>query len=292
MNDASPVLGDMNARSRAIFRQLVETYLETGEPVGSRTLSKQMGLQLSAASIRNVMQDLEALGVLDSPHASAGRIPTHLGLRLFVDGLLEIGDISDTERGAIDQAVGGAEGGIAQVLDEAGAMLSGLSQCASLVFAPKAEAPIRHIEFVSLAPDRAIAVLVTEDGQVENRLFQPPAGMTPSAMREAANFLNAALQGRTLAEAGAVMQRLPQRLVSVRVQRKADLPAATAVWDAVRACEDELGDDGRVVLRASGTEPLVRVMVEAPTEERCEHWCAEIAALALRELGDAGAGTH
>jgi heat-inducible transcriptional repressor len=205
MNDASPVLADMNVRSRAIFRQLVETYLETGEPVGSRTLSKQMGLQLSAASIRNVMQDLEALGVLDSPHASAGRIPTHLGLRLFVDGLLEIGDISDTERGAIDQAVGGAEGGMAQVLDEAGAMLSGLSHCASLVFAPKAEAPIRHIEFVSLASDRAIAVLVTDDGHVENRLFQPPAGMTPSAMREAANFLNAALQGRTLAEAGAVI---------------------------------------------------------------------------------------
>jgi heat-inducible transcriptional repressor len=205
MNDASPVLADMNDRSRAVFRQLVETYLETGEPVGSRTLSKQMGMQLSAASIRNVMQDLESLGVLDSPHTSAGRVPTHMGLRLFVDALLEIGDISETERGAIDQAVGGADGGIAQVLDEAGAMLSGLSQCASLVFAPKAEAPIRHIEFVTLAPDRAIAVLVTEDGQVENRLFQPPPGMTPSAMREAANFLNATLQGRTLADAGAVV---------------------------------------------------------------------------------------
>ncbi|MFN3614072.1 MAG: HrcA family transcriptional regulator, partial [Rubrimonas sp.] len=157
MNEASPVLVDMNARSRAVFRQLVETYLETGEPVGSRTLSKQMGLQLSPASIRNVMQDLEALGVLDSPHTSAGRVPTHAGLRLFVDALLEIGDISETERGAIDQAVGSVEGDISEVLDEAGAMLSGLSHCASVVFAPKAEAPIRHIEFVSLNGDRAIA---------------------------------------------------------------------------------------------------------------------------------------
>ena len=203
--EAATALGEMNARSRAVFRELVETYLATGEPVGSRTLSRRLDLQLSPASIRNVMQDLEALGMLDSPHASAGRIPTHQGLRLFVDGLLEIGDISETERGAIDSAMGGVSGGIAAVLDEAGSMLSGLSHCASLVFAPKAEAPIRHIEFVSLAADRALAVLVTEDGAVENRVFQPPAGMTPSAMREAANFLNATLQGRTLAEAGAVV---------------------------------------------------------------------------------------
>jgi heat-inducible transcriptional repressor len=231
MNDASPVLADMNARSRAVFRQLVETYLETGEPVGSRTLSKQMGLQLSAASIRNVMQDLEALGVLDSPHTSAGRIPTHMGLRLFVDGLLEIGDISETERGAIDHAVGGADGDIAQVLDEAGAMLSGLSHCASLVFAPKAEAPIRHIEFVSLAADRAIAVLVTEDGQVENRLFQPPPGLTPSAMREAANFLNATLQGRTLADAGVVVSaEITRRRVELDALAADMVEKGVAVW--------------------------------------------------------------
>ena len=221
MTDASPALAEMNARSRAIFRQLVETYLETGEPVGSRTLSRSMGLQLSAASIRNVMQDLEALGVLDSPHTSAGRVPTHLGLRLFVDGLLEIGDISEAERGAIDQAMGQASGGLADLLDEAGAMLSGLSHCASLVFAPKAEAPIRHVEFVSLAADRALAVLVTDDGAVENRLFTPPRGMTASAMREAANFLNAALQGRTLAEAGAA-------LAGEIARRRAELDALAA----------------------------------------------------------------
>ena len=205
MQETFTTLAAMNERSRAVFRRLVETYLETGEPVGSRTLSKQVDLNLSPASIRNVMQDLEALGVLDSPHISAGRVPTHLGLRLFVDGLLEIGDIDEAERLSIDSAVGGANGDIAAVLDEAGAMLSGLSHCASLVFAPKTEAAIRHIEFVGLAPDRALVVLVTEDGTVENRFFRPPDGMTPSAMREAANFLNATLQGRTLTEAGSVV---------------------------------------------------------------------------------------
>lgn len=205
MQETFTTLAAMNERSRAVFRRLVETYLETGEPVGSRTLSKQVDLNLSPASIRNVMQDLEALGVLDSPHISAGRVPTHLGLRLFVDGLLEIGDIDESERQSIDSAVGGANGDIAAVLDEAGAMLSGLSHCASLVFAPKTEAAIRHIEFVGLAADRALVVLVTEDGHVENRFFRPPEGLTPSAMREAANFLNATLQGRTLTEAGTVV---------------------------------------------------------------------------------------
>jgi heat-inducible transcriptional repressor len=180
-----------------------------------------MGAQLSAASIRNVMQDLEGLGLLDSPHTSAGRVPTHIGLRLFVDGLLEIGEIDADERERIDVAMGGAGGAIADVLDEASGMLSGLSQCASLVFAPKAEAPIRHIEFVSLGPDRTLAVLVTEDGAVENRLFSPPQGMTPSAMREAANFLNAALQGRTLAEAGAV-------IAAEIARRRAELDALAA----------------------------------------------------------------
>ena len=168
-------LTDMNGRSRAIFARLVETYLETGEPVGSRTLSRVVGLGLSPASIRNVMQDLEQLGLLDSPHVSAGRVPTQLGLRMFVDGVLEVGDISADERDR-SRSLGGNEGDIGAILDQAGDMLSGLRHCASLVFAPKSAAPVRHIEFVSMAPDRALAVLVTADGAVENRLFDPPIG--------------------------------------------------------------------------------------------------------------------
>ena len=190
----------MNERSREVFRRLVETYLDTGEPVGSRTLTRALAEGVSPATIRNVMQDLELLGLLDSPHVSAGRIPTQLGLRLFVDGILEVGDVSGAERAEIERGLGGNERDIGAILDRAGDLLSGLTHGASLVLAPKAEAPIRHIEFVALAPDRALVVLVTADGQVENRLFTPPLGLTPSAMRAAANFLNAILQGRTLGE--------------------------------------------------------------------------------------------
>ena len=206
MTEPVSTLADLNERSRAIFARLVETYLDTGEPVGSRTLSKIMDLGLSAASIRNVMQDLEQLGLLDSPHISAGRIPTQMGLRMFVDGVLEIGDISEDERRTIEQGVEVGDD-MPAMLDRAGAMLSGLSQCASLVFAPKTDAPVRHLEFISLSGSSALAVMVMEDGSVENRLFEPPPGLTPSAMREAANFLNAHLRGRTLTEVQQVITR-------------------------------------------------------------------------------------
>ncbi|HSF96949.1 MAG TPA: heat-inducible transcriptional repressor HrcA [Thermohalobaculum sp.] len=207
MTASAPSLDDLNERSRAIFRRLVETYLASGDPVGSRTLSRAMAQNLSPATIRNVMQDLEELGLLGSPHVSAGRIPTQLGLRLFIDGVLEIGDISEEERRQIERSVVSHEDDLTTMLDEAGTMLSGLSHCASLVFAPKREAPIRHLEFVSLSPDRALAVMVMEDGSVENRVFAPPLGLTPSAMRAAANFLSAHLQGRTLGEAQDVIAR-------------------------------------------------------------------------------------
>jgi heat-inducible transcriptional repressor len=262
MTETTSALADMNERSRIVFRRLVETYLETGEPVGSRTLSKLSDLNLSAASIRNVMQDLEGIGVLDSPHVSAGRVPTHLGLRLFVDGLLEIGDIDETERLSIETAVGGTNGGMASVLDEAGAMLSGLSQCASLVFAPKAEAPIRHVEFVGLAPDRALVVLVTEDGTVENRLFHPPEGMTPSAMREAANFLNATLAGHTLSEAGGVVAaEISRRRAELDALATTMVEQGIAVWSG----EGHGGPD-RLIVR--GQSNLLEQVDDAQKLER------------------------
>ena len=231
MADATPTLSDLNQRSREIFARLVETYLDTGEPVGSRTLSKLVDLGLSAASIRNVMQDLEQLGLLDSPHVSAGRIPTQLGLRLFVDGVLEIGDISPEERRQIEQSVT-IDGDMPEVLDKASEMLSGLSRCASLVFAPKTSAPIRHLEFIALNDDSALAVLVMEDGTVENRLFDPPPGMTPAAMREAANFLNAHLRGRTLAEAGAAISReIEARRAELSELASGLVEKGIALWD-------------------------------------------------------------
>ncbi|MEM1265570.1 MAG: heat-inducible transcriptional repressor HrcA [Pseudomonadota bacterium] len=207
MTDAAESLATLDARSREVFRRLVETYLDTGEPVGSRTLSRTLSERVSAATVRNTMQDLESLGLLGSPHVSAGRIPTQRGLRLFLDGFLELGQISDEERREIERNLEGNEPDITAMLDRAGSMLSGLTQGASLVLAPKSGAPIRHLEFVGLSSDRALVVMVMGDGSVENRIFAPPAGLTPSAMREAANFLNTILEGRTLTEAAEVVGR-------------------------------------------------------------------------------------
>jgi len=202
MTDANSTLDEMNSRSREVFRRVVEGYLENGEPVGSRTLTRSFSEKISAATIRNVMQDLEFLGLLGSPHTSAGRIPTQMGLRMFVDGLLEVSDLNEDDRVKLDlSTTQNAGNDVSNMLDSISTALSGVTQGASLVLAPKQEAPIKHIEFVSLSPDRALVVLVFANGHVENRLFTPPAGQTPSSMREAANFLNAIMEGHTLSEA-------------------------------------------------------------------------------------------
>ncbi len=207
MSDSARLLEELNDRSREVFRRVVEGYLDTGDPVGSRTLTRAMSEKVSAATIRNVMQDLEYLGLLDSPHVSAGRIPTQTGLRMFVDGLLEISDLDIEDRQKIDATLGSNSSDVGGMLDRIGSALSGVTHGASLVLAPKHEAPIKHIEFVSLAADRALVVLVFADGHVENRLFTPPPGQTPSSMREAANFLNAVIEGRTLSEVQTVIRR-------------------------------------------------------------------------------------
>lgn len=194
-----PALSDLNDRSREVFRRVVESYLDTGEPVGSRTLTRALSERISAATVRNVMQDLEILGLLDAPHISAGRLPTQLGLRLFVDAMMETGPLDAADRARIDETLGPGDD-TGAMLDRVSAALSALTRGASLVLMPKHEAPIRHIDFVSLSPDQALVVLVFADGHVENRIFAPPPGQTPSSMREAANFLNAMSEGRTLSD--------------------------------------------------------------------------------------------
>ena len=206
MNNASKILEELNDRSREVFRSVVESYLTTGEPVGSRTLTRTLSEKVSAATVRNVMHDLEFLGLLDSPHVSAGRIPTQMGLRMFVDGLLEIGDLDESDRQKIDATMSGTSQDVETALDRIGAALSGVTQGASLVLTPKREAAIKHIEFVSLNQNKALVVLVFSDGHVENRLFTPPPGQTPSSMREATNFLNSLIEGKTLAEARKLIQ--------------------------------------------------------------------------------------
>ena len=195
------MIAELNGRSRAIFRHIVEAYVDTGEPIGSRTLARRLDMSLSPATIRNVMADLEEAGLLYAPHVSAGRLPTDAGMRLFVDGLLEIGNLSQAERRDIDSRCAGSGHSLEGLLEEATAALSGLSHCAGLVLAPKSESPLRHVEFVSLSPGRALVVLVTENGVVENRIIEVSAGLPPSALVEASNFLSARLIGRTLGEA-------------------------------------------------------------------------------------------
>ena len=188
----------LGERPREVFRHLVEAFLASGEPVGSRTLSQRLPLTLSPASIRNVMADLEAMGLLYAPHTSAGRVPTEKGLRLFVDGLLEIGELAPDERVAIEARMIGSGRGIEDVLTQATTLLSGLSRCAGLVVTAKQDAALKHVEFVAVAPGKALVIMVSEDGQVENRLIDTPLGLPVSALSEASNYLNARLRGRTL----------------------------------------------------------------------------------------------
>ena len=190
--------GALGERPREVFRHLVEAFLASGEPVGSRTLSQRLPIALSPASIRNVMADLEALGLLYAPHTSAGRVPTERGLRLFVDGLLEIGELAPDERVAIEARISGSGRGLEDVLTQATTLLSGLSRCAGLLVAAKQDLALKHIEYVSVGPGKALVVIVSEDGQVENRLIDTPPGLPASALSEASNYLNARLRGRTL----------------------------------------------------------------------------------------------
>ncbi len=237
----------MNDRSREVFRRVVEGYLESGAPVGSRTLTRDFSEQVSAATIRNVMQDLEFLGLLDSPHISAGRIPTQLGLRMFVDGLLEVGDLDGEDRQKIDRTMGANDQDVATVLDKVGEALSGVTHGASLVLTPKHEAPIKHIEFVSLSRERALVVLVFADGHVENRIFTPPPGQTPSSMREAANFLNAIAEGHTLSDLGKVIARE----IAARRQ-EIDSLAADLVENGFALWENEGERTERLIVRGRG----------------------------------------
>ena len=213
------VLQDLDERALQIFRRLVQTYIETGEPVGSRTLSQERNIGVSAATIRNVMADLTDLGLLFSPHVSAGRLPTDLGLRLFVDSVMQIGDLSEDERRALE--IGESDGDGNTILEMAAAKLSGMTQSASLVVAPKKETPLRHIEFVATSPGEALAILVFDDGRVENRVMKTPEGMPPSSLIAAGNYLSARLRGKTIGEMGEALQ--------------GDIAAETTALDALTA---------------------------------------------------------
>lgn len=255
MSEGARILSEMNDRSREVFRRVVEGYLASGDPVGSRTLTRSLSERLSAATVRNVMQDLELIGLLDSPHVSAGRIPTQMGLRLFVDGLLEVGVVASEDRQIMDAAVTSNDHDVTSLLDHVGATLSGITRGASVVLAPKQEAPIRHIEFLSLSRDRALVVLVFANGHVENRVFNPPPGQTPASMREAANFLNALAEGKTLSELrrsiGADIAHRRQEIDSLA---RALVESGLALWEGGEENSERLIVRGRANLIDNSAE--------------------------------------
>ena len=255
MSNSPTLLNEMNDRTREVFRRVVEGYLATGDPVGSRSLTRELSEKVSPATVRNVMSDLEYMGLLDSPHTSAGRIPTQQGLRMFVDGLLEVDDVATSDRAKIDATMGNNAGDVSGLLDRVGSALSGVTQGASLVLAPKHEAAIKHIEFVPLAHDRALVVLVFSDGHVENRVFTPPLGSTPSSMREAANFLNALAEGRTLTELSTTITReIKNRRQEIDELARALVDGGLAVWDAQGETNERLIVRGRSNLIADPEE--------------------------------------
>ncbi len=226
----------LNERSRAIFRQIVESYLSTGEPVGSRNLSRYLPMALSPASIRNVMSDLEHLGLIYAPHTSAGRLPTQSGLRLFVDGLLEIGNLADDERRQIEaQLAARREKPMEQVLADAGEMISGLSHCAGLVVSEKQDMRLRHIEFVALEPGKALVILVGADQAVENRVITVPRDLPPSALLEASNYLNHHVRGLTVGEANAHIEtELAKAKAELDQLTKKVIEAGLATWSGAQ----------------------------------------------------------
>ena len=240
---------DIDSRCREILRAVIDGFLETGEPVGSRTLARRLGLNLSPATIRNVMADLQDLGLLFAPHASAGRLPTDAGLRLFVDGLLQIGQLSASERESIEARCQAAGRTVEQVLGEATRALSGLSNCAGLVLAPKSDHELKHLEFVHLGPGRALVILVMADGRVENRLIDVPVGLPASSLIEATNYLTARLIGKTINQARSWIQAELESDRHDLDQLTRDLvETGLATWS---------GEDGNRLLIVSGAGKLL-----------------------------------
>lgn len=244
MNSTRELLEAMDYRTREVFRRVVEGYLESGAPVGSRTLSKQLPLKASPATIRNVMQDLEEMGLLESPHVSAGRMPTERGLRLFVDALLEVVEISPEDRQAIEASVGYNGEDMSVLLDRASQALSEVTHGASLVLAPKMEAPIREVQLVPLSGDDALLVIVTEDGQVENRLFRLPGGEAPGAFEQAANFVNHIARGRTIGELRDILEEEIRRN-----RRELDELARKLVEAGLAVWQRDAGQEERLIVR-------------------------------------------
>jgi heat-inducible transcriptional repressor len=237
----------LDERSGEIFRRIVESYLGSGEPLGSRSLSRLLPMSLSPASVRNVMSDLEELGLIYSPHISAGRLPTQQGLRFFVDAFMQVGSLSDEERRDIDRQIrpGDRNVPVETAFNGASQMLSSASRGAGLVITTKSDTLLKHVEFVRLSPEKALVVLVGDHDEVENRIISLPAGTTSSQLVAAANFLNAHMSGLTLSEAGERIEKLKETIRTELDQLSSDLvERGLATWSGA-----EEGRPARLIVR-------------------------------------------
>src|SRR5690606_30052743 len=264
-------LSVLNARSQDIFRKIVERYLETGSPVGSRDLSRMLQTGLSPASVRNVMADLEDLGLIAAPHTSAGRAPTQEGLRFFVDAMLEVGSVNEAERAQIAQSIDGQQRGqVEDVLTEASQMLSGLCQGAGVVIATQADMVLRHIEFVRLDATRAMAILVGGDGQVENRVMDIPPGLTAAMLTQAGNYLAHHVVGRTIVEAR-------KTLADRQAEQRAELDELTQkLVDAGIATLSQASATGQPTVLVRGRANLINDTMASDELLRMRQWFDEL----------------
>lgn len=275
----------MDDRTREVFRRVVEAYISSGAPIGSRTITRDFSEKLSAATIRNVMQDLEYMGLLESPHTSAGRIPTQSGLRMFVDGLLQIDPVTTSDREALEATRMSNDRDVTAMLDGVGNALSHITKGASLVLTPKHEAPIKHIEFVPISSDKALVVLVFADGQVENRVFTPPPGLPQSSLREAINFINAFANGLTLSD-------LRQRLSVEITQRRKEIDTIArdlvergmAIWENEGESQERLIVRGRANLLEQADSDSISLIRELFNDLERKRDIADV--LDLTEKGD------
>lgn len=288
---SSESLSALDDRTRQIFRSIVESYLETGDPIGSRNISRILSNSLSPASVRNVMADLEHIGLIYSPHTSAGRLPTETGLRFFVDSFLETGELSSGERKRIEAEIRARDEATSMesVLTEASQMLSGLSHGAGVVLSAKADLRLRHVEFVRLEPAKALVVLVSETGSVENRVIDLPRGLPTSALAEASNYLNAHIQGRTLSEARAELERLAAaRRREIDELTEKVIAAGVATWSGP--------DRGEATLIVRGRSNLLENLTAAEDIERIRMLFDELETktdlIQLLGLAEAGEGVR
>lgn len=283
----------LDERSGEIFRRIVESYLESGEPLGSRSLSRLLPMSLSPASVRNVMSDLEGLGLIYSPHISAGRLPTQLGLRFFVDAFMQVGDLSQEDRASIDRHVRRSERAepLETLMADASQMLSGMSRGAGLVITAKNDPILKHVEFIRVAPTKALAVLVGDHDQVENRIIELPAGVTSSQLTEAANFLNAHLAGQTLAEVRGQLETLKEN-----VRRELDTLSQDLVERGLAIWSGATDDDKPTRLIVRGRANLLEGMAGGEDLDRLRMLFDDLekkdSLIEILELAETGSGVR